>query len=330
MTANSRLAVLSYHSWEISPATLEHDIVQLRSAGWTFVRPEEAMSFVGGSSSHTAAKLVLLTTDDGHAEDAHFLDVLQATRTPGVTFITLGRIDRDRRKWYADRAHDPLFAIEDHGAWHRRVFASSRLFGFVTPGVPLPGLEHMALRHGSPLFVSTGEVSGRQFTPDAEAIELCVEEAISSPSDVGNAAWCQRVERRLVERRLARRVRDAVYLAGRFESPAEFARRVRDYLSDGCALFRDCLGRAPSLYGYTWWQGSQVGDNWLRELGYRGSFSGTGFTQLADRRPFAIPRVPVDEHTSRPLSLDRLPHRPRWRAPLTAWKAAVREALGIR
>ena len=62
--AGSRLAVLSYHSWDSPPETLAADIRLLRGRGWRFVSAAEAIDFLQGRLSGAEDRLALVTTDD--------------------------------------------------------------------------------------------------------------------------------------------------------------------------------------------------------------------------------------------------------------------------
>jgi hypothetical protein len=86
----------------------------------------------------------------------------------------------------------------------------------------------------------------------------------------------------------------------------------------------------PRLYAYTWWAGNEITDEFLRRLDYAGSFRGTGATQRADARTFAIPRIPITATTMRPLDLAVLPTRSRLRRlELEPLRAAAKRMLGI-
>ncbi len=327
--SDGRLVVLSYHSWEVSAETLAADIADVRRSGWGIVSAAEAVHSVANRSV-SRARLAVITTDDGHAEDERFLDVMRATDTPAVTFITLGRIEESRRRWYSDRASDALLSIEDHGAWHRRIFVSSRLYSFVAPGAALGGFEYLKLPVGAPLFASAGEIADRRFVPDEEVVAAAVEAAGQSLSPAGSISWRADIQRALLARRMVRRGPGGLYARGRTESHEEYRVRVSDYLSSSRELFQRVLGRAPTLYAYTWWQGSRAADNSLRSLGYQGSFWGHGWAQSMDGRTFGMPRVPMDAMTPRPLTLASFTTRPRLRSPVPAMKGMVRDLLGLR
>ena len=306
--AESRLAVLSYHSWDTVPEQLTTDIRGLRAEGWRFVSAAEATDFIQGRSVANTGHLALVTTDDGHPEDVDFRDVLRHEGCPGVTFVNVGRLARERLEWYR-RTHADDWSVQDHGPLHRRQFISGHLTG-VFHGQKIGGLEHLDLPLGAPLLASSGELASPRFEPDPDAVGLAAEWAHAEPrSRIASEGWLAELSERLLRARVAYRWRGRTYLNGTMESQAEFESRVKRDVSEGRASFEAGVGHAPTLFAYPWWQGSQVADRELASYGYAGTFAGSGRVQGAGMSPYAVPRVVMDPTIPRPVDLFMVPRR---------------------
>lgn len=306
--AGSRLAVLSYHSWDSPPETLAADIRLLRGRGWRFVSAAEAIDFLQGRLSGAEDRLALVTTDDGHPEDVEFRDTLQREGCPGVTFVNVGRLASDRLAWYR-RTRGDDWSVQDHGPFHRRQFISGHLTG-VYHGQKIGGLEYLGLPVGAPLLASSGMLVSPRFDPHPEAISLAAGWARSEhPTVVGSDAWMAELCGRLERERLAYRWRGRTYVTGSLESQGAFERRIALEVREGRSMFEKLLGRAPTLFAYPWWQASSAGDRELAEQGYVATFAGSGRVQGAAMPAYSIPRVVMDPRTPRPVDIDVIPVR---------------------
>lgn len=304
----SRLAVLSYHSWDSPPETLAGDIRLLRERGWRFVSAGEATDFLHGRLLGADDRLALVTTDDGHPEDVEFRDALNREGCPGVTFVNVGRLSADRLEWFR-QTHGDDWSVQDHGPFHRRQFISGHLTG-VYHGQKIGGLEYLGLPIGAPLLASSGKLVSPRFDPNPEAISLAAEWARSEPPAVlASEEWMNELCGRLEAARLAYRWRGRTYVLGSLEGQGAFERRVASEVREGRDLFERSLGRAPTLFAYPWWQGSTPGDRALSECGYAATFAGFGRVQGAGMPPHSIPRVVMDPATPRPVDVDAIPLR---------------------
>lgn len=326
----SRLAILSYHSWDSSPATLMGDIRALRVNGWTGLSLDDAYRFITGNQEMTG-KFFLVTSDDGSAQDEEFVDAVHQADCPAVLFVNIGAISAERLPFYRRLTENGSVSVQDHGRLHRKNFVSSQVYDYVTPGSYLGGLEHLGLEPGMPVSMCGGELSAPRFIPEAEAMVLAVETARLLPPEMPTSERNRSIESALMVKGLGYRRLGRFYLGGEFERDEDFSQRVFNYLSDGKKEFEVKLGRSPEYYAYTWWQGSQAADAALRDLGYKGSFSGTGHLQGQDGRRFGIPRIAVESKTSRPLRLENLTMRPLKDINLgSSLKKLGKAVLGIR
>lgn len=326
----SRLAVLSYHSWDTPPEVLAHDIRSLRGQGWRFVSASEATDFVHGRIAGNDARLALVTTDDGHPEDVEFRDTLRREECPGITFVNVGRTTPERLEWYRN-THADDWSVQDHGPMHRRQFVSGHLTG-VFHGQKVGGLEHLALPLGAPLLASSGELAARRFDPHPDAIALAAKwgQELGFPR-IASDAWLAELAERLLRARLAYRWRGRTYLAGSLETQAAFERRVKREVRDGRAAFEKALGRTPTLFAYPWWQGSGASDREFAAGGYAATFAGTGRVQGQATSPFSVPRVVMDPSAGRPVDLQAVPERSRreWTALRERVQRAAKRMIGI-
>ncbi|NUQ21438.1 MAG: polysaccharide deacetylase family protein [Gemmatimonadaceae bacterium] len=303
-----RLAVLSYHSWDVEPAVLGADIRALRKDGWRFVSAREALDFVHGRLAGTDERLALVTSDDGHPEDVEFRDTLRREGCPGVTFVNVGRADADRLAWFRE-THSEEWSVQDHGPLHRRQFVSGHLTG-VVHGQKIGGLEYLALPMGAPLLASAGQLASPRFDPHPEVIALAAEWASEQgTATISSPAWLAEISERLRRLRLAYRWRSRTYVVGSLETNEEFERRVKREVAEGRTAFEDALGHAPTMFAYPWWQGSSIGDDELSRSGYEATFAGTGYVQGRAMSPYSIPRVVMDPTTPRPLNLAEFAER---------------------
>lgn len=326
----SRLAVLSYHSWDTVPEQLAADIQTFRAQGWRFVTAAEATEFIQGRSSAEPGRCALVTTDDGHPEDVDFRDVLRREGCPGVTFVNVGRLSPDRVDWYR-QSHSDEWSVEDHGPLHRRQFVSGHLTG-VFHGQKIGGLEHLDLPIGAPLLVSSGELASPRFDPDPEAVALAAEWARSdAPSRIASADWLAELSERLVRARLAYRWRGRTYVNGSMETESAFEWRVKREVKEGRDAFEAGLGRRPTLFAYPWWQGSSIADRELAGCGYSGSFAGAGRVQGAGMSPYAVPRVVMDPAVPRPVDLLMVPERSSrdWTVLRGRMERAAKRIMGV-
>jgi hypothetical protein len=309
---------------------LRDDIASLRRAGWRTVSLTEALAFAGGSPS-PAARCVLITTDDGHAEDEEWAVTLRQLECPAVTFVCSSLVPAERREFYVGLAARDEFAVEDHGFRHEVHASSSRVLGYMSEATPTRTREHVILAPGEPLLPTASEVASRRFEPNAEAIELLREAGRNaSPAEIQGARWRDAVERRLLHEQLAVRRFGGLYLRGRFETSEEYEKRVTEYLRHSRTLFEKFFKRSPRYYAYTWWDGNRTTDSVLTRLGYLGSFHDTGSLQPPDGRTFAMPRIPVGPDTARPFCLDGYPMRQRTLpVDLRSLRHTAKRLLGI-
>lgn len=307
VTPQEKLAVLSYHSWEVEAEIVLTDIAALRARGWTSVGLKEGCAFIA-KRERGQGRLFLVTSDDGSPKDEEFAAVLRQAECPGVFFVNAGNIAEERVAFYRSLGED--ITVEDHGFWHRKQFVSACVYDFVTPGSYLGGLEHLSLKVGMPLCPTGSEVATRRFVPEPGAMELAVEVAAGFGGETGSPGWRLWIEDELVKEGLAFRRLGRTLLKGSFEGAREWESRVASYLVEGRQAFTVRIGRPPEYFAYPWWQGSPKADEILQALGYKGSFYGTFSCQGKGRRPYAMPRIPIDRHTPRPLNLDKIPMRP--------------------
>ena len=323
------LAVLSYHSWEVSVPMLRDDVRELRRAGWTIISASDAIAFVRRERA-PAARCVLITTDDGHVEDEAWAPALRELECPAVTFICSSLVPPERRAFYRQLAASGDFAVEDHGLRHNRHVSSSRVLGYAHEPTPVRATDDV-LSPGEPILPTASEVESRRFDPDREAVALLARAGASaSPAELRGTRWRTDVEEQLIKRRLAVRHFGRLFLRGRLETRDEYEARVTEYLRRGRSLFEEVVGRPPTVHAYTWWAGNETTDGVLRSLGYAGSFRGTAAMQRPDGRPFAIPRIPISPGAHRPLRLDALPVRPLIPRPgLAPLRVAAKRMLGL-
>lgn len=324
------IAVLSYHSWQTPAEQLRRDVEALRRGGWRMLSaPELAAAVESGDAP--APRCAVVTTDDGHAEDEDWASALRAMECPAITFVCSDLVPAERRPFYRALAADDLFAVEDHGRLHERVFASARLLDYVRPGAGVVPAGATSREPGAPVLPIGGAVAHRAFVPHPEALAWLREVgARSEPGEIGAPAWRARVERQLWRRGLAVARLGRIYLRGHFETEEQYRARVADYLRGGRRAFEQAFGRRPRFYAYTWYEGTPIGDAVLREEGYTASFSGRDALQPAAGSRFAIPRIVVDPGAPRPIALDRIPGRPRpTRAAVGRARRLVKQLLGI-
>ena len=328
--AQAAVAVLSYHSWEVGVATLREDVRALRRDGWTFVSASDALALISRERL-PAPRCILLTTDDGHAEDEEWAVALRELECPALTFVCSALVPAERREFYRRAARSEEFAVEDHGSHHRQHVSSSRVLGYATEATPARARDGVILRPGEPLLGTASEVASRRFDPEAEAISMLSAAGVnSSPSDISGPCWRGAVEAELIRRGLAIRRFGRLYLRGHFETREQYEARVTEYLRVSQSLFQNLFGRLPRLHAYTWWAGNDTTDGILRNLGYLGSLRGKGSVQRADGRTFGIPRIPIAPSTARPLNLAALPMRA-WleRPAFSPIRVAAKRLLGI-
>lgn len=324
------LAVLSYHSWEVGTDALRADVRHLRASGWRIVTAMEALAYIQRRGD-PSARLVLISTDDGHVEDEEWADVLTELDCPAVTFVCSALVPPERIAFYRRLASSEHFAVEDHGSHHEQHISSSRILGYVPERTAARARTGVVLAPGEPVLITTSTVATRRFDPDPAAIEFLTSLAASaSCAEIRGARWREAAESGLLRRKLAVRRFGHLYLRGRFETRTQFESRVGEYLEGSRSLFERTFGRPPRLYAYAWWAGHSTGDRMLRHLGYKGSFHGTGALQRPDGRAFGVPRIPVGPTTGRPMPLDHLPARPIFTPPrLESLRAVGKRLLGI-
>lgn len=326
----ARLAVLSYHSWDMSPEMLTADIRGLRDDGWRFVSANEAARFVAGAHAGNDSRLALVTTDDGHPEDVEFRDVLRREGCPGVTFVTVGRMTPERLAW-CKATHSEDWSVQDHTPLHRRQFVSGHLTG-VYHGQKIGGLEYLDLPLGAPLLVSGGQLSAPRFDPHPDAMALAAEWARSEdPVTIASTAWVSELATRLGKERLAYRWRGRVHVVGTLESEEQFEQRVRQEVVEGRAMFERALGRKPEMFAYPWWQGSVAADREFALAGYEMTFAGIGRVQGPGMPRYSIPRIVMDPPTPRPVNLSVIEERARhdWTRMRGRVERAAKRLMGV-
>jgi peptidoglycan/xylan/chitin deacetylase (PgdA/CDA1 family) len=309
---------------------LARDIRWLRGQQWRFVSAAEATDFVYGRSNASDAQLALITTDDGHEEDAEFRETLRREGCPGTTFVNVGRMSPAWLDWYR-QTHSDEWSVQDHGQLHRRHFVSGHLTG-VFHGQKVGGLSHLILQVGAPILASSGELASPRFDPHPEAISLAAEWARSEAvQDIASERWMTELSERLQRSGLAYRWRGRTYLTGTLEAQNAFERRVKREVKEGRLAFEKALGRAPTLFAYPWWQSSSVSDRELAASGYAVTFAGTDRVQGAAMSPYSVPRVVMDAAKPRPVDLCAVGERSRrdWRAIRGQVERAAKRMLGV-
>ena len=326
----SRLAVLSYHSWDTTPELITADIRLVRARGWRFVSASEATAFLAGGGTRIDSRIALVTTDDGHEKDTDFREALRRESCPGVTFVNVGLLTAARIEWYR-RTHADDWCVQDHGALHRKQFVSGHLTG-VYHGQKIGGLEYLSLPIGAPLLATAGQLASPRFEPNPEAIaraaEWAAEEGLPA---IALDRWMPELSNRLIRARLAYVWRGRSYVTGTLETQQAFERRVAADVREGRAAFNKELGHAPTMFAYPWWQGSAVGDREFAAAGYVATFAGTNRVQVAGMSPYSIPRVVTDPAAPRPLDIGAVRERSRadWTSIRGQVQRVAKRMLGV-
>lgn len=293
------LAVLSYHGWEIAPDQLADDVIALRAAGWRDVALDQLRTLVerGGP----AERYFHVTLDDGAKGDLACVQALRAVSCPATLFVPLEAMAADDRAACESLRCSPDVTIQDHSLRHLRAFHYRHVIGFHCDERPLmTSPDRLGLQPGDPVCTFGGELVRPRFVPAERAIEVCREHASARPSmPRGGTAWHAALAEALIANRLASWRFAKLCIAGVYEQEHEFTERLGLYLRTGFERLRAFTGRTPIAFAHPWWQPSPVADRVLKDLGYSLTFSGRGLCRQPRR--FAIPRLPVNGRTPRPL-----------------------------
>lgn len=298
------LAVLSYHGWEIDPGRLAEDVRALRERGWRDASLDEVESLLR-RGMFRSGRFFHVTIDDGASGDRDCVAALRAVSCPATLFLSLDAMSDADRAVHCDLRSASDLRIEDHSLRHQRTFHYRHVIGFHSEAAPLmsspdPG----GLPMGSPVCTYGGELVRPRFIPDERAVAVCREAARAVTAPPGNPAWQAALREALLASGHGFRRFGRLCIAGEYESPQVFRRRIRDYLAEGRRRLEAFTGRAPVAFAHPWWQPSPPADRYLRELGYRLTFAGRGLCRHPRTR--AIPRLFVNNETRRPIDPERL------------------------
>ncbi len=341
------VAVLNYHSWCMDLDLLTKDIRHLRKCRWEIVSLAKLVDLHKGIAS-SSAKYVHITNDDVTKTNEAFAAILDEQDCPATFFLPTGLVPENRLTYYRELDHEGSIAIEDHSLYHRRVFTGSRLIEFyheasvsvdlaklirqyshkaalesVPEDQPLMGLEHLNLKKGAPILEFESELAAPRFWPDPRVSDFCVEAAKSldslDPKEID-----LRITQPMIAKGLADEDRGVVRVMGRHESSSEFEDRVRRYLEEGKRNFVKIFERDPVAFCYPFSDYSNTVDLALQHLGYLLQF-GLGSSFWNEKRHF-VPRIPITDHTPRPLNMERLCGQGLGSRSRAAWKAIFRDA----
>lgn len=309
MTLARKIAVLSYHGWEIDPELLVSDVRSLRDQGWRAITLAELKSTLTRSVP-SSGKFFHVTSDDGTEADAAFVRALRSVDCPATMFICLGRMSDAAKNVYAGLRGAEDIAIGDHTYGHERSFHYRRVVGFSCPAEPLVSSpEQLGISEGSPVCIYGPDLKRPAFHPSPEAFEVCRSAAQKTQHIPGEKDWANDIERALVASSLGFYRFGKLCIRGEYEEHQAWQQRIRHSLREGHARLREFLGTEPTAFACPWWETSPTAEAAIRELGYSMTFSGLGL--MSGSSPFQIPRLPISNDTQRPFSIDALAHQQR-------------------
>jgi hypothetical protein len=301
MSVTPRIAVLSYHGWEIDPDHLSADVKALRAAGWrdlSLAGLEAALT--GGREVPSSDRYFHVTIDDGAEQDLECVTALQALSCAVTLFAPLEAMTDRARDIYRKLATAPHVAIGDHSLRHNRTFHYRHIVGFHAQESPLmTSPDRLGLQLGDPVCTYGAELAAPAFTPDPSAQKVCRQAAFVSPDRPGSVEWSRSIAERLLKSGLGFRRLGRLCIAGGYESPRAFRQRLSAYLTEGRERLSAFLGCPPIAFAHPWCEPSVQADEELRALGYRLTFARRGLCH--QRLPTAIPRLFVSNETPRPV-----------------------------
>ena len=291
------IAILSYHGWEIDPERLAADVIALRARGWQDVSLKDLQSRFRNASG---GRLFHVTIDDGAEGDRECVSALGRVSCPVTLFVSLDAMTEASRAVHRELRSCADVALADHSLQHNRTFHYRHVIGFHSDAAPLmTSPERLGLKTGDPVCVYGGELTRRQFIPEAHAGAVC-REAVGGLSEVpGSTRWSEALANRLIESGMGYRRLGRLCIAGAYEPEEAFRSRLKEYLARGRDRLAEFTGSPPIAFAYPWWQPSPVGDSCLHALQYQMTFSGRDLCR--QRSTFNIPRLFVNSETPRPL-----------------------------
>jgi hypothetical protein len=302
-----RIAVLSYHGWEIDPERLIDDVTALRANGWRDCSLADLDAMVSGARV-CDRRYFHVTLDDGAEQDRACVDALRRVACAATLFISLDTMSDATHRAYrelAAAADVANIAVEDHSLRHNRTYQTRHVVGFHSDQAPLmTSPERLDLCAGDPVCTYGGEIARPRFTPDPRARDWCRQAVTRTGEPPGSPAWTAALTASLVGSGLGFHRLGRLCVLGQYESRDQFRARIAAYLRQGRDRLAAFTGHAPVAFAHPWWQPGPAADECLRELGYRLTFSGHGLWRA--RHAVAIPRVFISNGTARPLSPERL------------------------
>lgn len=300
-----RVAVLSYHGWEIDPGKLTDDVRSLRRNGWHDCSLADLEAMAAGRRA-CEGSYFHVTLDDGAEQDVECVEALSRLSCAVTLFLPLDVMSEAARF-----AHHGLLSrtdgsvvIGDHSLRHNRTFQSRRVIGFHCDEAPLmTSPDRMGLQSGDPVCAYGGELARPRFLIDSRAREHCRAAAGTLKERPGTDEWTEALASVLIEAGLGFRRFGRLCVAGQYEPRNQFKARISPYLLEGRDRLTAFTGRTPIAFAHPWWQPSPTADDCLQSLGYRLTFSGRGLWRA--RKPFGIPRVFVHNEAARPLMPER-------------------------
>jgi len=304
MKREYRVAVLSYHGWEIDPHVLVDDVRHLRNEGWRDISLEELHSILSGQKRYKDP-VFHITSDDGSRADADFVAALRLLSCPATLFVCLQRMDRYADVFFRELVRSSDYHIADHTLRHDRVFKLRHVVGFYHVGKPVVSSpERLGLKVGAPVCSYGPELCSPRFTPASDAMEVCHQEARRLQDATASDDWATALAAALVKSGFGFYRFGRLCIRGEYEARHEWKHRIRTYLSQGREALCQFTCKEPFAFAFPWWESGDVAEHYLHALGYRLTFSGRGLCSAL--QPFRVPRLPIDATTPRPLDLVRL------------------------
>lgn len=325
--------VFVFHS--ILPDSFEAQLRYLRDNGYRTLGTDEFLSFLR-NEWQPPERAVLLTIDDARTSVwVYGFPLLRAYGMRATLFVIPGYVEDggpprpvlegDGEPPGAVRAavDDPglatwseleameesgLVDIQSHSLYHRRVYVTPELLGFVTPrrvedrapyDLVVPRGFEARLRErgprallGAPIFGHRSLFAGvpRYEVPD-DAVTACVEHVARNGED---AFFRSRGWRRELERLVA----GATGGEPTFQTEEAWRREVAEDLASARSLLRDRLGgTGVRHFCLPFSEGSVAVTEVAREVGYRTVFWGANVTRRENRAgddPMRVPRLKED------------------------------------
>src|ERR1700730_6150669 len=127
-----RIAVLSYHGWEIDPERLIDDVTALRANGWRDCSLADLDAMVSGARV-CDRRYFSVPLDDGAEQDGACVDALRRVACAATLFISLDTMSDATHRAYrelAAAADVANIAVEDHSLRHNRTYQTRHVIGF--------------------------------------------------------------------------------------------------------------------------------------------------------------------------------------------------------